>query len=319
MNLYTKKILLAILLFILLTTSLAFAIHTVLNQNTLGADLYDYFIAGQSVFLNHQSPYSQEVTNQIQLGIYKRLAFPWEDQYAFPYPLYSLFVLIPFYWLSFDWAHSFWMALNLLILVAAILYVLPKGPRWLAFSVIFLYPFSFGLIMGNFAILLGVLVLLTYFVCFNNQEKVPLIAQVILGFFLAWATSKPQFIWLYMLLFGLAMFKKRLWPLMISFSVSLMIFIGASFLLLPDWIYQLTNRLSAYYDYNHSWPVLTNFLRLLLLPEIASIASTVIIFTLLGISLWLGILWWKGRIAPLVIFGWCGFLTYLVHPHSAPY
>jgi hypothetical protein len=319
MNLSTKNFLLAIILFVLLTTSLAFAIHTVLYQNTLGVDLYCYYLAGQSLFKNHQSPYNQEAVNQVQLVIYHRLAYPWEDHFAFSYPLHSLFVLLPLYWLDYDWTQAIWLAINLLLLVTSILLVLPSGPRWLAVSVIFLYPFSFGLIMGNFAVILGVVVFLMFHFCFINYKEVSTTIQILLGIFLAWATSKPQFIWLFLLLFCFGMLKNKLWPLVISFAASLVAFLVTNFLLVPDWIQQMVTRQRSYYIYNNSWSTLSNFLRLMVTPSSADATAYMIFVGLLGVTFRLGFLWWKGKITPLFLFGWCGFITYLIHPHAAPF
>jgi hypothetical protein len=295
-----------------------FAFQALLQGNRPGADFYTFWLAGKATFIEGKNPYSEEVTLQAQLGIRGRYALPGEDQLAFAYPVHSLFVLLPVVWMPFDWAQSAWMALLLVGLAAGMLLCFPKSPPWLALSLPFFYPFAFGIILGNFALLAGLAFLAFYVLCLR-EEKPAALSQVLLGIALAWAVAKPQFAWLHLLFCLLLALRFRLRPFLISFGASLLAFAGLSFLVAPNWIGDWLSHVSAYAGYTGGEMALTTLLRLLLPVSAAQWITVVCLAAALGVTAWLFIRFWQGKTAALAVVSWCGLVTFLFHLHPMAY
>ncbi len=145
-----------ILVFFLLLLLILFAslIHLTLRDNTIGMDYYTFWLAGQRV-LQGQNPYDETVAIQSQLGIMRRLAGPEDDQMGFAYPPYALLPTLPFALLPFDWAQAFWLAFCFLTLVSALYATQPTRAIPLMAIVLTFFPVTFGLLLGNFVILIS--------------------------------------------------------------------------------------------------------------------------------------------------------------------
>jgi len=297
---------------------LSVAIHSVTLNNTLSDDFCTFWMAGRAVFINHQTPYSQQLNQQIQMAILKRLATPQEDQLGLAYPPYSLLAALPLFWLNFDWASPIWMAFNILALMSALILAFPKAPKWLLGSVFFLYPFSFGLILGNFAVLIGTIFIIVYGVLITRQKS-PLLFQSIAGALMAWTTIKPQFSWLFILFFLVYALRKRMYPFIVSFGVAIIALLALSFWMVPAWPQEWLQRLSDYSQYNHTWIMLIFYLRYFL-PDALSIAISIPIFLLMLVAtILLGRRWWQGALTDLYMLAWCGLVAYLAHPYGKSY
>lgn len=312
------QLILLIFLAASVVATLSIAAHGLLRQNSIGIDFYNHYAAGRALFVSQMSPYHPEVTHTIQMAIYQRPAKPGEDQFAFVYPPYHLLLLFPFFFLTFDWAQALWLAINVVLITTGVLIAIPHPPKWLLFSVLFLYPFSFGLIMGTIAVFLGFLVLLLYR-CLSGPTRPSQTLQILLGALLAWATCKPQFIWLYAILFVITGFKFKYWTFLVSLLVSLVALVAISFWLVPGWVPQIAGNLLAYSQNNHSLPTVTSFLLLLFSPKTAFVLSGIIILAILAVTTRLILSWWHKKLATLPLFAWVGLATYLIHPNSAPY
>lgn len=306
------------LLFILLVAILAVGIHAIMADNTVGMDLHTFYLAAQNVFLKHQSPYGEDVAIQSQYSIFGRLANANEDQMGFSYPPYSLLLLAPIAHLSFDWAQAIWMAFFLMTSVAAMLLVFPRRPLLPALGVLLFYPFTFGIILGNFVNLLALIVLAAaWHLVFKSKPSVS--TQVVLGILLAWTTIKPQFIWLFLIFILLTGLKQRYWPLLISFGVSLVGFLGISFALVANWPVLWLERVGKYVDYMGHYPNLTLYLNQLRSLEDAHTLTIALIALLLGVTAWALFTWWEGQLSSLVLLAWLGIVTYLINPRTVSY
>lgn len=313
-----KKAILGVVLFLVCFGTLTASLHTVTRNDVLGIDLYIFWEAGRAIFINHESPYNDSVAILSQLAVYKRVATPDEDQLAFVYPPYSLLVLLPLYWMPFDWAQAAWMSFNLLTFITASTILLKSPNKWAPLSMVFLYPFTFGLLTGNFAILITtVLIILFYALC--RWKNLGFAWQILMGAAVGWLTFKPQFVWLYLIVFGLAALKKKyivfLWSAVFTF-VALLI---ASFIVVPNWPSEWLGRLTNYTGYNQTWPILTMFLNQMVNVKV-SIPLTISAFLLcIGITVWLLWMWWRDRLHEILLLSWTGFIIYLFHPHGASY
>ena len=312
------RIVLALLLALLVWGIFAVSIHTILQENTLGADFATFWIGSQTALLQGKTPYSQEVTLQSQKTIYHRPAKPDEDQLAFAYPFPGVFLIIPVVWMSLDWAQAFWMSLNILVLLSILFFIFPKSPGIIRFGLMLFYPVFFGIILGNFAILVGafILVFLQEIFFKSNPAKQK---QIWIGMLISLCIIKPQFTWLYLLLAVIVALKSRLWAFLGSFFVSSLLLVITSLLILPSWPMEWFNRVSEYTAYVKGQPILLTYLQAFLPEAFVYPLAGLILFVLCLLSLWLGLKWWRNQFSPLLITAMAGGLTYLVHPHGISY
>lgn len=315
----THKISPLILILLALTALGLFTVllHATLYTNPFGADFYTFWLAGRATFAEGQNPYSAEITRQSQMGIYGRPALPDEDQVAFAYPPYSLLAILPTAWMSYDWAQSYWLALNILLLISVLVFLKPGAPPLRNLLYMLFYPVAFGLILGNFAVPLGTFLL--FFYAFLIERKPSRAVQIAGGLAFAWVTTKPQFIWLFALFILLYAARERLKPFLISFAISLTGMLAISFVLVPDWLERWLRRIGEYAGYVRSQPAITGLLAEGLPAPMPAILTVVALFVCAGLTIVLLRRWWRGALPALLLWGWLGFLTYLFHPHGIAY
>ncbi|MDD1751017.1 MAG: DUF2029 domain-containing protein [Methanothrix sp.] len=313
-----RRILLPILTFLAAWTILATGIHFLTQGNTLGTDFYIFYTAGRTAFIDHADPYTDQQAQQNQLAIFKRLAEPGEDQLGFAYPPYVLLAVWPLLRLSFAWAQAMWAAFLIIGLVAAIILAFKGAPPWVNFSFLLFYPVTFGLILGNFSILMGGAILLIFGL--SNREQLPNRSlQIIMGILLAWLTSKPQFVWLYVILFLVWGLKMRWWPLLASFGASLLAFVALSFIVVPGWPGLWLESLTKYAVYNQSWVILAVLFKEILPPGVVTPVTLFLAALILAMTGWLFIQWWQGHLDSLLLLAWCGFVVFALHPRGKSY
>lgn len=304
---------------VILTSIFAVAIHTLTANNTIGTDFLVFYLAGRSSFIEGQGPYVAENNLISQLSINDRPADPTEDQLTFSYPPYVLLAILPLVYLPFTWAQAIWMGLLLVLLVMLPMFMLPRAPRWAIATIFLLYPFTFGLILGNFAVPIGIFLVAVYLVIFHTQEDSNGLADTLAGICLAWCTAKPQFSWLIILFLLVAALKFRRWRLIASFSIATVIFLGISFIILPTWPMDWINQVAFYAQTNRTLLHLTLLLQLVFSESITNIltpilASLGLIWT--GYMLWR---WWQGKSTALNTLCWVALISYLVHPRGVAY
>ncbi len=244
-----KVILLAFLMFSIIWVLLAFGIHLASAEVTLGTDYYTFYTAARMYLFDGTNPYSDEVTQMAQLGIIGRPASPEEDQLAFAYPFFMLFLVIPFGWLDITYSQAFWMSLNVVFSVSVLISTLHNN-KMLIVLALTSYPIVFGLFLGNFAYLLGFILLFVM-----DQiifSKPPKSTQWLIGFLLAWTVGKPQltsFILIFILMIG---YKSKYFLILKSFALSTIILTSVSLLLIPEWPIVWLQQIQKYAQYNQS-------------------------------------------------------------------
>ena len=85
-------------------------------------DLFPRWVGARAV-LRGETPYSDEITWQIQEGMLGRRLEPGEDQTRFAYSATITWPLLPFWILPFAWAASLWAGLQLLLLLVLPIWV----------------------------------------------------------------------------------------------------------------------------------------------------------------------------------------------------
>ncbi len=318
-NNHFQKLLLRLLVFALMWALFAFAIHTALLDNTLGADFATFWIGSRAALLEGETPYSAEVTTISQQFIYHRPALPEEDQLAFAYPLPAVFLLLPVAWMNLDWAQAFWLALNILALLSTLFILFPKTAGYLRFTYFLFYPVVFGLILGNFAILISVFILIFLQGLLLNKNRPAIWMQVIAGICLAFCIIKPQFAWAYLLLAGLMGLRQKLCPFLTALASSAIILFVGSLILVHDWPLQWFKRVSEYATYVKGQPALTILLGHVSPQNLLSPLAMGITLLVVVLSFWMLYRWWQGHLAGLSLVVWVGFVTYLFHPHGISY
>lgn len=303
-----------------LTIALGFAIHQALRDNTLGADYYIFWTAGRALVLEGQNPYAAEVTRQIQYGIYGREATAQEDPMPFNYPPYVLLATLPNLFMSFDYAQAFWMALNLVGLMTCLYLAFPRIPPLLLISIPFLYNYAFGMILGNFPVLMSaaLIVFLGYFVLRGERSTA---MQVGVGILLAWCTARPQAMWLYFVFILLYSLKQRLYVLLGSLAASGALMLGLSFLARPSWLAEWIQQIGMYVGYTNTYRPIVAFLWPFYwgkaIPEAVLRASSVGVgLAGLGLAGYVFYRWWRGQARAMTLIGVIGAVTYFFAPNS---
>jgi len=105
-------------------------------------DLFPRWVGARAV-LGGEAPYSDEITLQIQEGMFGRRLEPEEDQQRFAYSATITWPLLPFWILPFAWAASLWSGLQLLLMLVLPIWVASiLGWQLRAFQLVLLLVFS---------------------------------------------------------------------------------------------------------------------------------------------------------------------------------
>jgi hypothetical protein len=113
--------------------------------------------------------------------------------------------------------------------------------------------------------------------------------------------------------------RKRFWPVLISFSASMLVLLTFSFIVMPGWPQAWFERLTKYQVYLQTWLILTFFLKSFLSTGTAEMITWIAAVTSLGGSTWLYLQWWQGKLSELVMMAWSGLLIFLFHPRGVSY
>ncbi|HEX7554983.1 MAG TPA: glycosyltransferase family 87 protein, partial [Leptolinea sp.] len=293
------------------------AIFLSTKNNTLGTDFFIYYVAGRTLTIDHGSPYDESVGEQSQMAILKHPAGQNEDQLRFVYPPYALFPVLPLTGLPFPWAQAGWMAFNIMALAISVLVAFRKAPVWFLISLFFLFPFSFGLLLGNLNIpVICILILLAGRL--PGLERHQKVESCLLGILMAWATIKPQFAGIYLLFFFLLAIKKKNLPLIIGFFSGLAGLLAVCFLILSDWISRWVEILRRYPSYTGGRIPITPLVNLVFPGGQMAVYILLAIFIIL-LTGWFFIQWWKDKFPSLALLSWCGFAVFFFHPTGVSY
>lgn len=212
----------------------------------------DFFIEwlGSRVALMGGNPYSDETTALIQTGSKGHQILPGQDQLAFVYPFYRVFLNAPLAFLPYDWATAIWQTVMHAALVAGLLLFL-HSLGWqpslgdigaVLLTSLLAYPTFGGAILGQMALGVLALLLVAFWAIKNDRD-------VLAGGCLALATVKPQLTVLtapYLLLWSLSC---RRWRVMLAFGLVLALLVGASFAFFPRWLMEFVRVATRYPGY----------------------------------------------------------------------
>ncbi len=223
-----------------------------------GGDFYPIWLTGRELLFHGSNPYTQEMTREIQIGLYgrpmdpSRPADPPANFRAFAYPLYADLLAAPLLPLGFDAVRvALGVLLPLLTAASLVLWFrafrLQVSPGTLAMAIILVlvsYPVLEGLYAQQVGLLVGAALAMS--AAALARERL-----ILAGMLLAFASVKPQLVWLlalWLLLWAVNDWKDRK-RFVLSFSLTLALLVVVSQLALPGWFVGWWHSLVGYSRY----------------------------------------------------------------------
>jgi hypothetical protein len=289
----------------------AYATYVVFTSKFPGAnDFYSRWAGGRAFLIDGLSPYSDEVTRRIQLGMYGHLAEEGADQVAFAYPMYTIYLFFPLSLIpSYPQAQALWQAILEFALLLAVFFTFriyrwqPKP--WLltvtCFWSILFYPGARSIILGQFAIVVFVFITLALWAIEESRD-------ILAGVCLALSTIKPQMVFLLIPLLLLWAICHRRWRLVGSFIISLALLVFSSLLPVPTWPADFVTWIVKYPGYtaigSPIWTLTHYFF-----PQLGTPVEIVISLLVLGHLLYT----WRGVVnGSWLEFDWVVAMTLIV-------
>ena len=227
------------------------ATHAVFTSRFPGAnDFYSRWAGARAWWVQGLSPYSEEASRQIEIGIFGRRALPGEDPGPFAYPFYAVFLIAPLAFLPYVWAEAAWLALLQFALIGGILgsirlvewHIPPLLLGVTLISMVFFYHSARAILLGQFAVIVFALVA---GMLLALQARRDLWAGVLL----ALATIKPQMVFLLVPLALLWAIATRRWRLVWGFAGAMAVLCGASWIAVPGWLGDFLTQMMRYSSY----------------------------------------------------------------------
>lgn len=295
--------------------------HTFLVARGPGTvDFYARWVGARAYFLQGLSPYSDQVSQQIQEHFYGRLARPGEDLVLFVYPLYTVFLIAPLALLPYTWAAAIWLVLLEFCLLAGLLIALDLY-RWrpppgvlamMAVWTLLFYPHGRGLVLGQFVAVIFLSLALALWALVHGRDGLA-------GVVLALTTIKPQVAFLAILFMLVWAISRRRWRFVWAFVLALGILLAASFLALPGWLGDFVRQATTYPSYTTYPPyILTSvpwILTHLTFPALGTPGEVALILALLAGLAWA---WWREARSGWASFHWTLGLTLAVSNLAGP-
>jgi hypothetical protein len=254
-----------------------------------GGDFYPIWLTGRELLFHGRNPYTQEMTRDIQIGLFGRPMDPhrptdWPVEFrAFSYPLYVDLLAAPLLPLGFDGVRLVLGILLPLLTAGSLVFWLRAfrlqiSSGMLALAVILVlvsYPVLEGLYAQQAGLMVGAALAMSAASITRGR-----FARA--GILLAFASVKPQLIWLlalWLLQWVVGDWKRRR-ALAISFVATLAVLFLVSELVLPGWFVGWWRSLVGYSRY--TLPPLTQ----LVLGRYLGIAAGVAMLALAGAICW---------------------------------
>lgn len=243
--------LLIVALIIVAAAALSWANFQFADNNPGGNDFLPRWLGTRLYLSDRLNPYSEETTTAIQQAIYGRPAIEGDDQALFAYPFYSMIVFSPFSAIAdYALARALWMTTLQIALLLSALIAISLG-RWqpgrgnliafLIFSIAW-YHGARPMINGNAAILVALFIAAGLWLLRAEQD-------VWAGIVFSLSTIKPQMVVLFLPLVIIWAVSHRRLTLVLSYSLSMLVLLAASFLLQPTWLLDAIRQVLTYSSY----------------------------------------------------------------------
>ena len=241
------------LAFILVTTISAVFLflgnYAYVKKQPGGIDfLYRWYPTRLVVFEGYENLYSPEVEYQMELFHHGRAHNADEFPGMFSYPYHTMFAFLPVAFIKdFSVARAVWMTImelahiGIILLTLRIIHYKPSKEIMIVLILLSLFSADFmqPLIDGNPSSLAALFAVLSLFFISRKSDRWA-------GVFLAFSTIKPQLVLLFFALVWIWAFSKKRWEIIYSSFATLFILFGISFILLPNWVSEFINDITAY-------------------------------------------------------------------------
>jgi hypothetical protein len=213
-------------------------------------DFLTVWEASRSYFYDGLDPYSEETSLRIQTRIYGRTALPDEQPNHFAYPFYAIFFVYPTIHFEYEFGTAIWVVLLEVCLIGSLLLLFnlykwrpkPFTLAGLALFMIFAYPAARGLLLGQVSHVVFFLQVTALWAMMRERDRLS-------GVALACSTFKPQMVVLFVPLLLLWAIYCRRWRLVSAFGVTMVVLVGSSFALQPDWVSGFLYQVTLYPTY----------------------------------------------------------------------
>lgn len=286
------------------------------NGYSFGNDFYQVWLTSRQWLRQRRDPYSEEMTREIQTGLYGRPLDPNRpsdpvDRRVFPYPAFADLLFWPAAEFPFELVRVAVVGMLAALTVASVLLWLRAFDRrlsakWVA-VILLLMLCSYPALEALFAAQLGL------FVAFLLAASLVVLQRnrfLLAGILMAITTIKPQITIL--AIFYFLVWSTHDWRLRgrfcIGFFSTLILLVGASLIVLPNWIHSWAHTILAYRHYTRP-PLVTEVLTSPLGPRWSAPATFVLTAAAIIIAM---ILAWRNRAAALDSFGFWITLTLLL-------
>ncbi len=294
------------LLGILIIAGLTWVNYSFSKNNPGGNDFLVHYIGTRALLMEDISPYSDEVAIRIQTAAYGHPAQGDEYELRVAYPLYSIFLFLPFSLIqNYILARAVWMTALELALITMTFVAMNlaewKPPLWqqgviLLFSLIWYHAVR-GVVNGNAVIIIALMLTTILLLIRDNKDQFA-------GFLLAITTIEPQLVVLVIPFIVIWSLYQRRWTLIKWFFGTLAAFILFGIILVPNWILQNLWEIIKYPANNTAGTLAA------IISEWLPGLSTQLKW---GITIVFGSLivceWWSGRKGRFERFLWVVFLT----------
>jgi hypothetical protein len=228
------------------------------GQYLVGQDIYPVWLTTREWLAGRVDPYSPAVTREIQVALFGRPMdgqFPTDppsDYRTFAYPAFTDLILWPATTLPFRILRMVWIALLVVLLVAAV-FLWTQTFSWrvsaawfavMALLTVCSYPELEGLSVGQLGLFVGFLLAASLWALQRGR-------QLLAGLLMALTTIKPQMTLLailYLVFWSLHDWRRR-WRFSMSFLGSMFLLTGASLAVWPHWISSWAHVLLGYRSY----------------------------------------------------------------------
>lgn len=244
-----------VILILLTITGLFFANYFYAKNYPGGKNFQTQWIATRATIFENESPYSDSVLYKIQLSAYGRPAMSGEFEFGFNYPFFALAVFLPFGLIkSLAVARAAWMLVLEILVVLTYLLSINLG-NWkpnlrtnvLLFSFFVTFYHTLRVVIDGNLIVLTTLLLIASLICIRDRH------DEAAGMLLLGLALEIQFTFVILLIIlCYAVINKR--PKILNYFIgSLIILLGFSFLLRPDWSSGYFTQLSkSIFDFSYS-------------------------------------------------------------------
>ncbi|MEE4194908.1 MAG: glycosyltransferase family 87 protein [Anaerolineae bacterium] len=197
------------------------------------------------------SPYTEEISNRVEIVDYGRLAQDNEPPGYFAYPYYTMLPFLPFALLpNYALARALWMTLLECAYLGCLFLSLKLTNAKLSMGqqtllgvfLLFNANFTQGLVDGNPAGLAALFFFLSLYFIRTQQDRAA-------GIFLALSTMKPQMVILGCVFIFLWSIVQRRWLIVLYVMLGMALLFGGSLLFHPQWLSDFYHQITSYTGY----------------------------------------------------------------------